>query len=184
MSKENGYHPQVYDQIAISTVGYNYAVSSLIPVSTSAVLSGTNSTTGLPIYNFLYANNIAAKNPVTATTSANGYVGIFALNSLDFVIDRLAITNSSTSPATVNFFIAFPFSAKVPVIVLSPVQMAAQSTVFLDKDEYNIILHTGIVSSQSLVGGTINTVTGYGLGVSANQTKVQVNGWGYSVRGE
>lgn len=185
MSVDNGFHPQVYDQIAISTIGYDYTKQPPALVSTSAVFSTTGYTAlGIPVYNFLYANNVAVKNPVTATTSQNKYVGIFALNSLDFVIDRLVITNSSTAAALVNFFIAYPFSGAVPVITLTPVQMAAKSTVFLDKDEYDIILHTGIAATQSLVGGTVNTITGYGLGVSANQKNVQVNGWGYYVRGE
>ncbi|MEM0142336.1 MAG: hypothetical protein QXL94_00075 [Candidatus Parvarchaeum sp.] len=180
MTTDNGYHPQVYDQIAISTVGYSYTTGQPVLVSSSAVLSTTQIA-----YNFLYANNLALPNPVpNANTSKNGYVGIFALNSLDFVIDRLVINNSSTAAATVNLFVAYPFSNLVPVITLTPISMAPQSTIFLSKDEYDIVLHTGIVASQSLVGGTVNTVTGYGLGANATQKGVQINGWGYYVRGE
>lgn len=166
-----------YDMVSISSVGYDYTTVPPTQVSTTVL----NSTTK---YNFLYAKNVAIKNPITATTSNNNYVGVYAINSLDFVVDRLVITNTASTTATVKLFAAYPFSGLVPKIDLAVMKLPAGDTVFLNKDEYDIILHTGIVASQSLIGGQVNTVTGYGLGASADQSGVQINGWGYFTRGE
>lgn len=176
-----GYKPQIYDQIAITSLGKDFTVSPAKTVSTTVLVNTAGA------YNFLYPNNVASKNTISAsTTSSNNYIGIYALNALDFVVDRLVITNSSTSAAKVNLYAAYPFGSTTAAstTTLAQIEIPANDTVFLSKHEYDIILHTGVVSSQSLVGGTINMVLGYGLAANATQTGVQINGWGYYIRGD
>lgn len=171
--------PQAEDYFTLTGVGYTSG--GLVPpeMKTTTLTTeylttlGTfptyatyyNGTLTVVTYSFMYWDGVAFPSPITGGVP---FIGAFAVNGLNLVIDQVVITNNYSTSITIDLLKASPANIvengrnTIPPVQLARYTVGTGATVSLNKDDIDIKLKNFVPQTETLP----YYMTGYGLALA------------------